>query len=132
MKSSGLKATAEAKKRLAKLLAIAASLPETEIVVQGLRKEHRALRVRQKNFAYYCFDHHGDGEIALWCKATPGEQARLVDESPKRFFVPPYLGPRGWVAVRLTGKSLDWAELAYLLTSAYRLSAPRALVARLE
>jgi phosphoribosylglycinamide formyltransferase-1 len=132
MKASGIKATAETKKRLAKVLAIGTSLPEAKAVVQGYKDEHRALQVRKKTFAYYCFDHHGDGEVALWLKATPGEQGRLVEDAPKRFFVPPYLGPRGWVALRLDGKKVDWAELAYLLTSAYRLTAPRALAARLE
>ena len=132
MKSSGLKPTAETKKRLAKLVAIAESLPEGESVVQGLKGEHRALRVRKKTFAYYCFDHHGDGQVALLCKAMPGDQARLVEDDPKRFFVPPYLGSKGWIGVRLDGRSVDWTEVAYLLRSAYRSSAPRALASRLE
>lgn len=132
MKPSGIKPTVESKKRLTKLLAIVRTLPETEVLVQGLRGEHRAFRVRKKNYAYYCFDHHGDGMVSLWLKSTPGEQARLVGDDPDRFFVPPYLGPRGWTALRLDRRSVAWAEVAYLLTAAYRVSAPRALVARLE
>jgi phosphoribosylglycinamide formyltransferase-1 len=124
--------TADTKKRLAKLVAIAESLPEAEAVVQGRRGEHRLLRAGKKSFAYYCFDHHGDGRVALWCKSTPGEQARLVAENPRRFFVPPYVGPKGWVGVRLDQRSVDWAEVAFLLRMAFRLSAPRKLVARLE
>ena len=132
MRPSTLKATAEAKKRLAKLVTIAESLPEAEAVVQGRRGEHRLLRAGNKSFGYYCFDHHGDGRVALWCKSTLGEQARLVAENPRRFFAPPYVGPKGWLGVRLDQRSVDWAELAYLLRTAYRLSAPRKLVARLD
>lgn len=127
-----LKASPESRKRLKKVVAIAESLPEAEAVVQGRKGEHRLLRAGKKSFAYYCFDHHGDGKIALWCKSTPGEQARLVAEGPRRFFVPPYVGPKGWLGVRLDRGSVDWAEVAYLLRTAYRLSAPRRLVARLE
>ncbi len=131
MKPSGLKASAETRKRLRKVVTIAESLPEAEAVVQGRWGEHRLLRAGKKSFAYYCFDHHGDGMVALWCKSTPGEQGRLVDENPRRFFVPPYVGPKGWVGVRLDQRSVDWAEIAYLLRAAYRLTAPRKLVARL-
>ena len=132
MKSSGIKASAESRSRLKKLVAIARSLPDAEVAAQGLKGEHRILRVGKKSFGYYCFDHHGDGMIALWCKATPGEQGRLVAENPRRFFVPPYVGPKGWVGVRLDQRSVDWNEIAYLLRVAFRLSAPRALLARLE
>lgn len=132
MRSSGIKPSSGTRSRLRKLLAIGRSLPEAEAVVQGLKGEHRALRVHKKTFAYYCFDHHGDGMVALWSKAAAGEQWRLVAEGPRRFFVPPYLGPKGWVAVRLDQRSVDWAEVAYLLRTAYRLSAPQTLVARLE
>lgn len=132
MKPSGIKASTETRSRLKKLVAITESLPEGEAVPQGRRGEHRVLRVGKKTFGYYCFDHHGDGMIALWCKATPGEQGRLVAENPRRFFVPPYVGPKGWVGVRLDQRSVNWTEIAYLLRAAYRLSAPRALAARLQ
>ena len=132
MKTSGIKASAETKSRLKKLVAIAESLPEAEAVPQGRTGEHRILRVGKKSFGYYCFDHHGDGRIALWCKAAPGELGRLVAENPRRYFVPPYVGPKGWIGVRLDQRSVSWTEIAYLLRTAYRLSAPRALAARLD
>ena len=89
-------------------------------------------RVKKKIFAYYLFDHHRDGRIALWCKGAPGEQGRLVEEDPRRFFVPPYVGRRGWVGLRLDSRTVQWAEVAHLVRTAYRLTAPRALAARVE
>ena len=115
------------KARLARLLDVCTALPEVEVSGEA----HRTFRVRKKTFAYYLFDHHGDGLIALTCKAPPGEQERLVRMDPKRYFVPSYLGPRGWAALRLDLPSVDWGEVVELLT-AYRLTAPRKLVARIE
>src|SRR5262245_33166896 len=127
-----MKPSPQTAKRKTRLVKLCEALPEAEAASVGLKSEHLALRVRGKTFGYYSYDHHGDGRVALLCKGAPGEQGRLVQEDPKRFFVPPYLGNKGWVAVRLDLARVDWAEIAYLLRTAYRLSAPRALVARLE
>lgn len=118
--------------RRARLVRICESLPDVQSAVVGRRKEHLSFTVRKKIFTYYLDDHHGDGRIALWCKAAPGEQGRLVEEDPRRFFRPPYLGPRGWVGVRLDLRSVDWGQVAYLVRNAYRLTASRAQIARLE
>ena len=76
-------------------------------------------------------DHHGDGRLALWVAAAPGVQAEMVDEEPDRFFVPAYVGHRGWLGVRLD-RSPDWAEVAGICADAYRQEAPKTLVARLD
>ena len=122
----------EAEKRRAILVELCGSLPEVDVSIMGVRNEHRTFRVRKKVFAYHLRNHHGDGTIALWCKAAVGEQGRLVEEDPRLFFVPPYLGPRGWVGMRLDLPRLNWGQVAILVRSAYRLSAPRALAARVE
>jgi len=85
-------------------------------------------RVRNKLFAMYAAagNHHGAGRPAVWCKAGPGNQAIMVKAAPDRFFVPPYVGPSGWVGVWLDGK-VDWKELAELLCDSYRLVAPKRL-----
>ena len=127
-----VKPTAEAVKRKKRLVAMCQELPEATATPVGLKGEHLQLKVRGKTFGYYGHDHHGDGMIALWCKGAPGEQGRLVQEDPRRFFVPAYLGKNGWVGVRLDLAKADWGEIAYLLRTAYRLSAPRSLVAKLE
>jgi hypothetical protein len=74
-------------------------------------------------------NHHGDGRNSLWCKAAPVNQQLMVEAAPERFFVPPYVGPSGWIGVYLDGK-VDWDELADLLEDAWRMTAPRKLLAR--
>ena len=132
MKASGIKATSRIASRLKRLEQLCESLPDAVSTLLGRRGEHRSVLVRKKVFGYYCFDHHGDGRVALWCKAGPGDQGRLVEEDPDRFFVPPYLGPRGWVGVRLDRGTVDWASIAYLVRNAYRMTASRAQIARME
>ena len=84
----------------------------------------------KKTFVMYLDDHHGDGRLALWCAAAPGVQATVVDEEPDRFFVPPYVGHRGWIGVRLD-RDLDWDEINGIVTDAYRVVAPKRLLALL-
>jgi phosphoribosylglycinamide formyltransferase-1 len=132
MKASGLKGSRDGAARLKRLVQLCESLPDVTTAPLGRKSEHRSFLVRKKIFAYYCFDHHGDGRIALWCKAGPGEQSRAVEEDPRRYFAPPYLGPRGWIGVRLDLGSVDWTGLAFLVRNAYRMTASRAQVARLE
>ncbi len=70
----------------------------------------------------------GDGRVSVWCKAPPGSQAVLVGADPGRFFVPPYVGHKGWVGMRLDDAP-DWGEVAVLVTRSYRLIAPKRLAA---
>ena len=90
-------------------------------------------RVRNKLFAMYAdsANHHGDGRSAVWCKAAPGNQSLMVKAAPDRYFVPPYVGPSGWVGVYLDADT-DWDELAGLLRDSYRMTAPKKLLAMLE
>jgi len=111
--------------RRRRLVALCRSLPEAEAERAGA--QHLAFKVRKKIFAYYAYDHHGDGRIALLCKAPPGEQARLVEQSPGRYFVPPYVGPKGWVGFRLDTPRVDWREVKSLALTAYLLTAPDSL-----
>ncbi len=60
------------------------------------------------------------------CKAPPGSQHVLVNADPKRFYVPPYVGHKGWVGVRLDGRS-DWDEVTAIVRRSYRLVAPKRL-----
>ena len=115
-----------------RLDAIAARLPEAGQRPGGERGRHIAFTVRNKTFAYFTDDHHGDGRLALICRAPAGEQTSLVASDPEKFFVPPYLGHRGWVGMWLDGSGLDWREAGELMIDAYRLAAPKRLVASLE
>jgi len=76
-------------------------------------------------------NHHG-GREAVWVKALRTNQQLMVADDPERFFVPPYVGPSGWIGVHLDGPRLDWDELAELLRDAWRMSAPKKLVAQHE
>ena len=82
-------------------------------------------------FAMTDCNHHGSEHIAVWVKAAPEEQEILVHADPKRFFVPPYVGPKGWIGVRLDYK-VDWGELAEILKDGYLRSAPKRLHVRVS
>ncbi len=73
----------------------------------------------KKTFVMFHNDHHGDGILGLWCAAPPGAQQELVGEEPDRFYVPAYVGHRGWVGVRLD-RGPDWTEVAEIIEDAYR------------
>lgn len=103
-------------------------MPEVDHEVVG--EGHMAFKVRKKNFAYYCFDHHGDGIIGFWCKSTGSEQRRLIKDDPES--LPAYVGARGWIAIRLNLETVDWEAAAELSHRAYQSVAPRKLAALLE
>jgi hypothetical protein len=110
---------------LARLRKLCLALPEAhEVEAWG----EPTFRVRNKLFAMYASaeSHHGGGRPAVWCKAAEGNQGLMVRAAPQRFFVPPYVGPSGWVGVWLDGVA-NWGELGELLKDAYRLVAPRRL-----
>ena len=108
--------------RRKRLVALCQELPGATAERAGV--QHLAFKVGKKIFAYYAYDHHGDGRIALLSKAPPGEQSQLVGEDPERYFVPPYVGSRGWVGLRLDAPRIDWRAVRNLLTVAYVLTAP--------
>jgi len=82
-------------------------------------------RIRDKIFAMPRSD---DGRLSLWCKAPPGSQMVLVGADPARFFVPPYVGHKGWIGMRLDDGP-DWAEVEAIVRRSYRLTAPKRLAA---
>ena len=74
---------------------------------------------------------HGVGRLALWVPTPPGVHDGLTRLEPERFFVPPYVGHRGWIGVKLDVDP-DWEEIAGILEDAYRLVAPKTLVKKLD
>jgi len=80
-------------------------------------------RVRYKIFA---MEKRGDGRVSVWCKALPGSQEVLVGADPERFFIPPYVGPKGWIGMRLDRRP-DWREVAEVVRRSYVLIAPKRL-----
>lgn len=103
-----------------RLRAICLALPETT------EKETfggPTYRVREKIFA---METGRDGRSSVWCKAPPGSQAVLVGADPDRFFVPPYVGPKGWIGMHLDAGP-DWDEVVVVIRRSYRLIAPKRL-----
>jgi hypothetical protein len=85
----------------------------------------------KKTMVMFLDDHHGDGRLALWVAAPPGVQRDMVEQEPERFFVPPYVGPRGWLGVRLD-RTPDWDEVADIVEEAYRVVAIKRLLTQLD
>jgi hypothetical protein len=86
-------------------------------------------RVGGKLFAQMDTHHHGADHIAVWLPMPLGAQEALVEADAERFFVPPYVGHRGWVGVRID-RSPDWGVVAGLVEEAYRLIAPPRIAAK--
>jgi hypothetical protein len=76
-------------------------------------------RVKGRIFAMYANNHHNDGRVAIWCKAPPGAQKFFVTADPERFFIPPYVGPYGWLGIRLD-RGLSWTVIGDLIKEAWR------------
>ncbi|MCB1645303.1 MAG: MmcQ/YjbR family DNA-binding protein [Pseudomonadales bacterium] len=83
-------------------------------------------RIHNKTFATFVVNHHGDQRVALWIPASPETQQVYVNSAPDIFFVPPYVGTRGWYGVELN-KGLRWHRVAELLCDAYMSIAPAGL-----
>lgn len=109
--------------RTRRLLEIGGALPE----VTSKGERHIVLQVRGKSFAWLLDNHHSDGRIALATKVWSGENAALATAQPNRYYVPPYLGANGWVALRLDTGAIDWDEVTDLVHGSYRLIAPKRL-----
>ena len=99
---------------------ICLGLPEvTEQRAHGMAD----FRIGKATFATYALNHHGDGRIALWLNVPEGAQGLYVEHDPEHFFVPPYVGPRGWLGVHLD-RGLDWGRIGALVREAYLYVSP--------
>ncbi len=115
----------ERQRILTGLRKICLALPETS---ERLSHGAPTFFVREKRaFVMVLTNHHGDGRFAIWCAAPAGCQSMLVEAVPERFFVPPYVGHRGWLGLRLD-VGLDWDEVAGIVEDAYAEVAPPKLL----
>jgi len=115
--------------RLTRLTEIALKLPETTRKIYG---SHAQFQVRKKTFAYFLDNHHGDGIVSITGKVLPGDNKALAEAQPKRFYLPAYIGSKGWVALRLDVGKVDWSEVEELLSGSYVLVAPRKLAEQVK
>jgi len=110
-------------KRRERVADLVRSLPEA--IVEG--EQHLGFTVRGRRFGWLLQDHHGDGRLALHCKAAPGINRALAEAYPDRFHVPPYVGGKGWLGLWLDLATIDWDEVAGVMRDAYRLVATKRL-----
>jgi hypothetical protein len=110
--------------RLDALVKICLALPET---VREDKGSHSAFLAGKKIFAYYLDNHHDDGIISVCCKVLPGENRFLVESAPGRFYLPAYIGPRGWIGLRMDLATLNWTEVKELIHGSYIQVAPKKL-----
>jgi predicted DNA-binding protein (MmcQ/YjbR family) len=115
--------------RKARLTAICLALPDVTCLDKG---DHRSFSVGKKVFAYYLHDHHGDQITSVCCKVLPGDNQRLIAANSRKFYMPAYIGPRGWVGLRLDRPTLDWKEVEELILGSYMQVAPPRLLRRME
>lgn len=114
---------------LDRVRAMCTALPE---VAERLSHGEPAWFVRGKKMFSTYADRHHDDRLALWCAAPEGSQGALVAADPDRYFVPPYVGGRGWLGVYLDVTPIDWAAVEDVVEDAYRVVAPASLVTRLD
>ncbi len=122
------KPTASARQRK-RIVRIVEQLPEGAAIAHGA---HMSLEVRGKRFGWFLDDHHGDGRIAINCKASADMHEILHEIAPAQFHVPKYLGNRGWIGLWLDVDEINEAAVELALREAYSSVAPRSLRALLE
>jgi hypothetical protein len=115
--------------RLDALTKICLALPETRREDKG---SHCAFLVGKKTFAYYLNNHHGDDIVSVCCKVLPGENTFLVESDPARFYLPAYIGPRGWIGLRMDLPKLNLSEVKELILGSYLQLAPKKLASLVD
>ena len=115
----------EAAPLVERLRRVCLSLPETW---EKLAWGEPTFRVKERMFAQVDNNHHQSGHIAVWCPCPPGAREVLMANRPGQYFVPPYVGHKGWVGVRLDG-DCDWDGVAMVIEDAWRMVAPKKLLA---
>jgi hypothetical protein len=121
---------------LGRVRRIALALPEV-----SERLSHGAVCFFVEGRRPLCYlhdDHRGNGRVSLWCPSAPAVQEELTSAEPRRFFRPLASASGAfscWIGVYLDlpgDDGVDWDEVTEILAEAYRIVAPRRLVAVLD
>lgn len=115
--------------RFARVSVLCLALPESVREMQG---DHVRFCVRKKVFAYFLNDHHGDGIVSICVKALQGENTVRAKNQPGQYYLPAYIGPRGWFGMRLDAGAIDWHEVQRIVQLSYCLVAPKTLSQTIE
>ena len=113
----------------ARVRTLCEALPHAE---HSAKSDHDTYRVRGKVFAYFLDDHHGDGIVSVCVKSERGENVDRARLFPERFYLPDYIGPRGWFGMRVDRGRVPWGEVTEILERSYRLTAPTSCIAKLD
>lgn len=116
-------------KKRERVTAICRALPGAEHTDSG---DYSTYRVRGKVFAYFLDNHHGDGIVSVCVKSELGENVDRARREPGRFYLPAYIGARGWFGFRLDRGRVSWREVAEVVERSFRLTAPKSLLAKLD
>jgi phosphoribosylglycinamide formyltransferase-1 len=127
-RTGAAKATGAVAKR-DRVTEICLALPSTEHSDKG---DHVIYKVRGKVFAYLLDNHHGDGILSVCVKSELGENQDRARRDPEHYYLPAYIGSRGWFGLRLDRGRVDWREVTNVVERSYRLTAPKTLLARLN
>jgi predicted DNA-binding protein (MmcQ/YjbR family) len=122
MSKKGRMTATTTRDRLVRLGEICLALPA---VTREDKGDHASFLVANKVFAYSLNNHHGDKIISVCCKVLPDDNKRLVEGNPRKFYMPAYIGPRGWVGLRLDLVTVDWTEVKELVLGSYSQVAPQ-------
>jgi predicted DNA-binding protein (MmcQ/YjbR family) len=117
-------------RRRARIIALVESLPGASATPVG--DGHLSFEVGGRRFGYYLHNHHGDGRVAINCKAEQEANKILVNFGPDRFHIPAYLGSRGWIGLWIDLPHVNWDEIESVITDGYRLTARKRLVEQLR
>ena len=112
----------DTEEQLARVRRICVTLPET---IEKLSHGEPTFFVRKKVYVMFANNHHNDGHIAIWVPVPSGVQEALVQTWPATFFVPPYVGVKGWVGIELD--QIGDEALADHIAQAWRLVVPKKL-----
>ena len=115
--------------RLARLSKICLALPEA---TRAIHSDYADFRVRKKVFAYFLNNHNGDGIVSVCVKSALGENVDQASTQPDRYYLPRYIGPRGWFGMRMDRGKIDWREVRNIVELSYCLAAPKTLARLVE
>ena len=113
---------APGEEHLQRVRRLCSALPRTS---EKLSHGEPTFFVGGKVYVMFANNHHNDGHVAVWIPVPPGFQASLLTTQPRKFFMPPYVGARGWIGIEL--EAINDEELSAHILEAWRLIAPKQL-----
>jgi predicted DNA-binding protein (MmcQ/YjbR family) len=85
---------------------------------------HPTFRVGSGRGKMFCIAAEDGSSIRV--KADPVEREALLQQG-EPFYMPAYVGTKGWVGMNLGDRATDWEEVAELIATSYCLIAPKRL-----